>query len=102
MSCSIVWFRYDLRLADNPAPLFRIFNPVSQGEKFDPHREYVCRWVPELAELPARWIHHPCDAPAVLRRDASVSLGKTYPARIVEHDKARARALQAFAEVRRR
>ena len=45
------------------APYFRIFNPVSQGERFDPHGDYVRRWVPELAALPARWLHQPWNAP---------------------------------------
>ena len=101
MSCSIVWFRYDLRLAENPALFFRVFNPVSQGEKFDPHADYVRRWVLELAKLPARWIHRPWEAPVVVLHGAGVSLAKTYPARIVEHGAVRARALQAFAEMRR-
>ncbi len=45
------------------APFFRVFNPVSQGEKFDPDGHYVRRWVPELARLPAAWIHRPWEAP---------------------------------------
>ena len=46
------------------APFFRIFNPTSQGMKFDPDGSYVRRWIPELAKLPNEWIHRPHDAPA--------------------------------------
>jgi deoxyribodipyrimidine photo-lyase len=75
------------------APYFRIFNPVIQGEKFDPHGDYVRRWVPELARVPNKWIHKPWMAPASLRNG--------YPPPIVEQDAARARALAALASIRR-
>ncbi len=61
------------------APFFRIFNPVSQGEKFDPEGSYVRRWVPELARLPAAWIHQPWEAPPAVLAAAGVELGRTYP-----------------------
>lgn len=82
------------------APYFRIFNPVLQGEKFDPEGTYVRRWVPELAKVPSRWIHRPWDAPAEALRTAGVRLGKTYPAPIVDHASARARALAALAALK--
>lgn len=81
------------------APYFRIFNPVTQGEKFDPLGDYVRRWVPELARLPKRWVHAPWTTPADILAAAGVRLGETYPQPIVEHAKARARALAAFAEM---
>ena len=81
------------------SPYFRIFNPVAQGEKFDSHGGYVRRWVPELARLPDRWLHTPWTAPAEALRDAGVRLGHDYPRPIVEHDKARARALDALKAV---
>jgi deoxyribodipyrimidine photo-lyase len=83
------------------APYFRVFNPVLQGEKFDPEGDYVKRWVPELAKFPARWIHRPHEAPDDVLAAAGVRLGKTYPRPIVDHAKARARALAAFEELRR-
>ncbi len=82
------------------APYFRIFNPVLQGEKFDPEGEYVKRWVPELGGLPVRWIHKPWDAPADVLATAKVELGSTYPKPIVDHAAARARALEAFAAIK--
>jgi deoxyribodipyrimidine photo-lyase len=78
------------------APFFRVFNPVLQGEKFDPQGAYVRRWLPELAALPADWIHKPWQAPAAVLAAAGVRLRDTYPAPIVDHGQARARALQAF------
>ncbi len=83
------------------APYFRIFNPVLQSEKFDPDGAYVRRWVPELARLEARHVHAPWRAPADALALGGVVLGKTYPAPIVDHDAARARALAAFARIRR-
>ena len=82
------------------APYFRIFNPISQGEKFDPDGTYVRRWVPELARLPARFIHQPWTAPALVLHEAGIDLGTTYPRPIVEHAKARAEALDAFAALK--
>jgi deoxyribodipyrimidine photo-lyase len=78
------------------APYFRIFNPVLQGVKFDPTGDYVRKWVPELAGLPAADIHAPWDAPPLALAGAGVTLGGTYPKPIVDHAAARARALAAF------
>lgn len=74
-------------------PYFRIFNPVTQGQRFDPNGDYVRRWVPELSHLPARFIHRPWEAPDDLRRAAGVQLGQSYPHPIVEHHFARERFL---------
>ncbi|MCB4771753.1 DNA photolyase family protein [Ancylobacter sp. Lp-2] len=80
------------------APYFRIFNPVLQGEKFDPDGAYVRHFVPELAALPADIIHQPWRAkPEALRR-AGVELGVTYPRPLVEHGAARDRALAAYRQ----
>lgn len=79
------------------APFFRIFNPVLQGEKFDPRGTYVRRWVPELAGLPDQLIHKPWLAsPADLAR-ACLRLGRDYPLPMVDHGLARQRALDALA-----
>ncbi|WP_291537394.1 deoxyribodipyrimidine photo-lyase [Brevundimonas sp.] len=78
------------------SPYFRIFNPVAQGEKFDPKGGYVRRWVPELARVPDRWLHAPWTAPDEVLGEAGVRLGRDYPYPVVQHDKARARALEAL------
>lgn len=78
------------------APYFRIFNPFTQGEKFDQKAAYVRRWVPEIAGLPDKWIHRPWEAPAEDIAKAGVSLGKNYPQPIVNHAEARLRALMLY------
>ncbi len=78
------------------APYFRIFNPILQGEKFDPQGAYVKRWVPELKDLPAKYIHSPWEAPADILRKAGLRLGDNYPNPIVEHKAGRERALAAL------
>ncbi len=82
------------------APYFRIFNPILQGEKFDPAGEYIRTFVPELANLPAAYIHQPWRADRETLANARVKLGATYPQPVIAHDAARARALQAFAHIR--
>jgi deoxyribodipyrimidine photo-lyase len=79
-------------------PYFRVFNPVSQGRKFDPEGDYVRRWVPELAHMPARWIHQPWEAPDAILRAAGVSLGADYPRPVVDHRSARALFLELASE----
>ena len=106
------WFRdtlVDADAASNPAnwqwvagsgadasPFFRIFNPILQGEKFDPDGTYVRTFVPELRELASTWIHKPFDAPESALAEAGVELGRTYPKPIVDHARARQRALAAY------
>nr|WP_249731749.1 deoxyribodipyrimidine photo-lyase [Roseococcus sp. SDR] len=82
------------------APYFRVFAPVLQGEKFDADGAYVRRWVPEIAALPDKYIHKPWEAPDILLRGANLRLGVDYPRPIMDHAKGRARALDAYAEMR--
>ena len=82
------------------APFFRIFNPIAQGEKFDPKGVYVRRWVPELAGLPDKVLHAPWTADAAVLKQAGVELGRTYPKPIVDHARARQRALDALQALR--
>ncbi|MEO0919103.1 MAG: FAD-binding domain-containing protein, partial [Pseudomonadota bacterium] len=82
------------------APYFRIFNPITQGEKFDADGEYVKRWVPELSKVPTKFIHKPWEAPSKILQFAGVELGETYPHPIVDHKQARERALDAYQTMR--
>ena len=77
------------------APYFRIFNPILQGEKFDKEGEYVKKWVPELKNVPKKFIHKPWE----FNDEKIFKLGKDYPAPIVVHEKARANALSAFKKI---
>jgi len=83
------------------APYFRIFNPVMQGEKFDADGAYVRRYVPELKDLPDQYIHKPWDASPLILEAAGVRLGKNYPFPIVDHSKAREKALAAFEKTKK-
>ena len=78
------------------APYFRIFNPITQSKKFDPEGAYIRTWVPELADLPKKYIHDPSSAPAEVLQKAKVTIGETYPAPVVAHDAARGEALTRF------
>jgi deoxyribodipyrimidine photo-lyase len=111
-----VWFwdtLLDADLANNAAgwqwvagsgadasPYFRIFNPVIQGQKFDPNGDYVRQWCPELARLPNASIHAPFNADLETLMAAGIKLGETYPYPIVHHDQARKAALEGYMEVR--
>ncbi len=82
------------------APYFRVFNPMSQGEKFDPRGNYVRRWCPEISKLPNEWLHRPWEAPVEILARAGVQLGRDYPKPVVNHAVARVAALKAFAGIR--
>ena len=79
------------------APYFRVFNPVSQGRRFDPEGAYVRRWVPELARVPDAYVHEPRAMPQDVQAAAGCVVGRDYPAPIVDHAAARDRALAAYA-----
>jgi deoxyribodipyrimidine photo-lyase len=83
------------------SPYFRVFNPVSQGRKFDPAGAYVRRWVPELARVPDAYVHEPWTMPPDVQQAAGCVIGRDYPAPIVDHAAARERALAAYAAAKR-
>ena len=82
------------------APYFRVFNPITQGEKFDPHGEYTKRFVPELANLPDKYLYRPWEAPSSILETAGVTLGKTYPQPMVDVKTSRERALAAYKSIK--
>ena len=77
------------------APYFRIFNPILQGEKFDKEGVYVRKWVPELKKISNKFIHKPWE----IKDDRILKIGKEYPLPIVNHEDARAKALNAFKKI---
>ncbi|MCX7789570.1 MAG: DNA photolyase family protein [Chloroflexaceae bacterium] len=81
-------------------PYFRIFNPVSQGQKFDPEGTYVRRYVPELAAVPAKYVHTPHLLPQAEQIRAGVLLGRDYPLPIIDHQARRARALEVYGKLK--
>jgi len=82
------------------APYFRIFNPILQGERFDPQGEYIRRWVPELSALSSRFIHKPWEASESLLADSDVKLEKDYPRPMIDLKESRERALTAFGVIK--
>ena len=79
------------------APYFRIFNPIMQGQKFDPDGKYTKKYIPELKDMPNKYLFNPWEAPKDVLDSANVKLGKDYPMPIVEIGSSRQKALEAFA-----
>lgn len=82
------------------APYFRIFNPVTQGQKFDPDGEYVRHFIPEIAQLPDKYLFNPWQAPELILKEAGIELGSTYPNPIVDLKQSRQSALVAFQSLK--
>ena len=78
------------------SPYFRVFNPIIQGEKFDPQGDYTKRYLPELQELPNKYLFRPWEAPPDVLEKANITLGQTYPLPIVDIKKSRQKALEAY------
>ena len=81
-------------------PYFRIFNPVTQSEKFDPGGKFIRRYLPQLAALPDKLIHAPWQARPLDLAEAGITLGQTYPQPLVDHDEARKATLERYAVVK--
>ena len=82
------------------SPFFRVFNPVTQGKRYDPEGEYIRRWVPELSKLEGKAIHNPWEASPEVLEKAGVTLGESYPRPMLDHKAARDAALAAFATIK--
>lgn len=96
LACNTASWQWVAGCGADAAPYFRVFNPVLQGQKFDASGHYVRRYVPELADLPDKYLFSPWDAPLSVLRDAGVSLGSTYPKPLVDLKASRHRALAAY------
>ena len=83
------------------APYFRIFNPVTQSQKFDPNAEYIRKFVPEISGLPNTYIHDPSNAPKTVLDNSGIKIGQNYPKSIVNLKASRERALSAFSELKK-
>lgn len=82
------------------APYFRIFNPILQSKKFDPHGHFIRRWLPELGNLPAEYLHEPWLLPADLQRKTGFKPGRDYPLPLVDHASVKERTLRAYQKSR--
>jgi deoxyribodipyrimidine photo-lyase len=82
-------------------PWFRIFNPVTQSQKFDKEGRFIRSYLPQLSKLDAREIHAPWLVPRALLEQKGVRLGRDYPEPIVEHEQARKKTLARFEVVRK-
>jgi deoxyribodipyrimidine photo-lyase len=82
------------------APYFRVFNPIIQGQKFDPDGDYVRKYVPELAKMPTKYIHTPWEAPDGIQDHLGIKIGEDYPQPIIEHKAGRERALAALDKLK--
>ena len=83
------------------APYFRIFNPVTQGQKFDPHGEYIKKYVPELKKLPLKYLFNPWDCPESIAHNIEFEIGKHYPNPIVNLKESREKALKVFTSLKK-
>ena len=83
------------------APYFRIFNPVTQGEKSDPDGEYIREYIPELKDLPNKFLYSPWEAPKEILETANIVLGKDYPEPIINLKSSREKALDAFKSLKK-
>ena len=83
------------------APYFRIFNPITQGTKFDSNGDYIRKYIPELSKLPTKYLFSPWLAPEDILLNAKVKLGYTYPYPIVDLKKSREEALNSFKQFKR-
>jgi deoxyribodipyrimidine photo-lyase len=83
-------------------PWFRIFNPVTQSEKFDAQGKFIRRYVPELQAVPDKWVHAPWRMPEAVQQSCGVVIGRDYPLPIVDHAEARSRTLARYEVVKGR
>ena len=81
-------------------PYFRIFNPITQSQRFDPRGQFIRRYLPQLAALPDALIHAPWLARPAELQAAGIVLGRDYPMPVVEHDAARSATLARYAVVK--
>ncbi len=83
------------------APYFRIFNPISQSQKYDPQGGYIRRWIPELRNVPDEFVHEPWKMPAEIQSKTGCKIGKDYPSPIIDHAWARERALDIYSKAKK-
>jgi deoxyribodipyrimidine photo-lyase len=100
MASNTLGWQWTAGCGADAAPYFRIFNPVTQAEKFDPAGIYIRQWVPEIAALPGKYLFQPWAAPLGLLDEHGIKLGKHYPRPVVDLKATRERALQRYQTIK--
>jgi deoxyribodipyrimidine photo-lyase len=99
LAANVGGWQWSAGVGTDAQPWFRIFNPVTQSEKFDPAGKFIRRYLPELAPVPDKHIHAPWTMTAAQQNDCGVVVGRDYPAPLVDHVRARATTLALFRSV---
>jgi len=99
LSSMIGGIQWAYSIGTDSQPYFRVFNPWTQGEKYDPEGEYIRKWIPELQDVPDEHIHRPQKINKLQQENCGVEIGKDYPNPIVDHDEMREKAVERFEEV---
>ena len=100
LSAMIGGIQWAYSIGTDAQPYFRVFNPWTQGEDYDPKGEYIRKWVPELEDVPDKHIHKPHKMNKLQQQDCGVEIGEDYPEPIVEHDVERKKAVEMFENAR--
>lgn len=100
ISAMIGGIQWAYSIGTDAQPYFRVFNPTSQGERYDPEGEYIRKWVPELEDVPDEHIQEPWKMNRLQQQNCGVEIGKDYPEPIVDHDKKRKEAVEKFEKAR--
>jgi deoxyribodipyrimidine photo-lyase len=99
ISAMVGGIQWSYSIGTDAQPYFRVFNPTSQAERYDPDGEYIRKWVPELDDVTDEHIHEPWKMNQLQQEDAGVKIGEDYPEPIVDHDKRRKKAIERFEEL---
>ncbi len=99
MASNTLGWQWTAGCGADAAPYYRIFNPILQSEKFDAEGNYIRLWIPELKNLPSKWIHKPSEMPQSLCQELKFEIGKNYPRPMVDLGETRRRALSIFEEL---
>lgn len=89
-------WQWSAGVGTDAAPYFRIFNPILQSKKFDPQGEFIRQWIPELRQVPMKFIHEPWLMPSDIQKESKCLIGSDYPVPIVDHKKAKEQVLAAY------
>lgn len=99
ISAMVGGIQWSYSIGTDAQPYFRVFNPTSQGEDYDPEGEYIRKWIPELRDVPDEHIHEPWKMNKLQQQDCGVIIGEDYPEPIVDHDEKRKEAIGRFEEL---